>query len=86
MKRGVPPTLRNARTGLFTPPGINCFARSKSASEFVVFIGFSLQFFAFLCAFASLREGCGRNQTLRKGTATDLTQRRKGAEKRSVAC
>src|SRR5690606_37742794 len=27
-KNGSPPTARNARTGEFTPPGINCFARA----------------------------------------------------------
>src|SRR5690349_22700488 len=32
MKRGVPPTARNARTGEFTPPGMSAFARSKSCS------------------------------------------------------
>ena len=29
MNNGFPPTARNARTGEFTPPGINCFAFSK---------------------------------------------------------
>src|SRR4051794_3384850 len=29
MKRGVPPTARNARTGELTPPGITRWARSK---------------------------------------------------------
>src|SRR5579863_2409123 len=33
MKTGVPPTAWNARTGLFTPPGIARAARSKSARE-----------------------------------------------------
>src|SRR6202007_2320996 len=32
MKRGVPPTERNARTGEFTPPGMTFWARSNSAS------------------------------------------------------
>src|SRR5580765_4826942 len=32
MKRGVPPTARNARTGEFTPPGMTFWARSKSCS------------------------------------------------------
>ena len=32
MKRGVPPTAVNARTGEFTPPGVTARARSKSAS------------------------------------------------------
>ncbi|CUR61413.1 hypothetical protein NOCA1240516 [metagenome] len=32
MKRGVPPTALNARTGEFTPPGVTARARSKSAS------------------------------------------------------
>ena len=32
-KNGSPPTLRNARTGLFTPPGMYCFARAKSLEE-----------------------------------------------------
>src|ERR1700688_1655560 len=30
---GVPPTARNARTGLFTPPTRIFFARSKSSAE-----------------------------------------------------
>src|ERR1051325_8029142 len=34
MNSGFPPTLRNARTGELTPPGINCCARSKIASDF----------------------------------------------------
>ena len=29
---GVPPTLPNARTGEFTPPGVTFFARSNHAS------------------------------------------------------
>ena len=33
MKRGVPPTARNARTGLFTPPGMTAPARSNSCWE-----------------------------------------------------
>src|SRR5947209_8917012 len=33
MKGGVPPTLRNARTGELTPPGISVCARAKSASD-----------------------------------------------------
>ena len=33
MKRGVPPTALNARTGEFTPPGVTAFARANSASE-----------------------------------------------------
>src|SRR3954454_2483994 len=32
MNRGVPPTEPKARTGEFTPPGINWRARSKSSS------------------------------------------------------
>src|SRR5688572_28946548 len=32
MKRGVPPTARNARTGEFTPPGITCIARANNSS------------------------------------------------------
>src|SRR6186713_2255297 len=32
MKRGVPPTARNARTGELTPPGITRRARSNRAS------------------------------------------------------
>ena len=32
IKRGVPPTEPNARTGEFTPPGISWRARSKSSS------------------------------------------------------
>src|SRR5689334_16770845 len=33
MKRGVPPTPRNARTGEFTPPGINSDARANNSSD-----------------------------------------------------
>src|SRR5215218_4959310 len=33
MKRGVPPTALNARTGEFTPPGVTARARSKSSSD-----------------------------------------------------
>src|SRR3982750_855156 len=36
MKCGVPPTARKARTGEFTPPGITCLARSKSAAFVIV--------------------------------------------------
>src|SRR5512141_2045755 len=32
MKRGVPPTERKARTGEFTPPGMDFCARSNSCS------------------------------------------------------
>jgi len=32
MKRGVPPTAVNARTGEFTPPGVTARARSNQAS------------------------------------------------------
>src|ERR1035438_7661169 len=35
MKMGCPPTLRNARTGEFTPPGIFSTARRNSSSDFV---------------------------------------------------
>src|SRR5512146_361600 len=38
MNRGCPPTDRNARTGLFTPPGISCWASAKSLADLVVFI------------------------------------------------
>src|SRR6185369_3706853 len=38
MKRGVPPTPRNARTGEFTPPGINSCALMNSFSDFVVIL------------------------------------------------
>src|SRR5688500_17676978 len=34
MNGGSPPTALNARTGLFTPPGITFFARSNSAADF----------------------------------------------------
>jgi hypothetical protein len=34
--RGVPPIEPNARTGLFTPPGITLHARSNNASDFVI--------------------------------------------------
>ena len=30
MNRGVPPTLRKARTGLLTPPGIHCWAAQRA--------------------------------------------------------
>ena len=33
MKRGVPPTASNARTGEFTPPGVTARARPKSSSD-----------------------------------------------------
>src|SRR5580692_7505437 len=33
MKGGVPPTLRNARTGELTPPGISFWARANRSSE-----------------------------------------------------
>src|SRR6185312_16413760 len=33
MKRGVPPTAVNARTGEFTPPGIRAHASAKSFAE-----------------------------------------------------
>jgi len=33
MKRGTPPTARQARTGLFTPPGICAHASPKSFSD-----------------------------------------------------
>ena len=36
MKRGVPPTALNARTGEFTPPGIRRCARAKSSSDWVM--------------------------------------------------
>src|SRR5581483_6351549 len=36
MKRGVPPTARNARTGEFTPPGMLRWARWNSESERVI--------------------------------------------------
>jgi hypothetical protein len=32
MKRGVPPTERNARTGELTPPGVVCCARANKDS------------------------------------------------------
>src|SRR5260370_39670632 len=35
MKRGVPPTARNARTGEFTPPGMTFWARSNSCELFI---------------------------------------------------
>src|SRR5215471_5256029 len=38
MKMGLPPTLRNARTGEFTPPGMRSRARWKRASDLSVFI------------------------------------------------
>src|SRR5262249_25315105 len=44
MKRGVPPTPRNARTGLLTPPGITFLARSNRAVDcgYLSFIGSSV--------------------------------------------
>ena len=33
MKRGVPPTERNARTGELTPPGVTARARARRAAE-----------------------------------------------------
>jgi hypothetical protein len=36
MKRGVPPTDPNARTGELTPPGIIVFARANSLLEVFV--------------------------------------------------
>src|SRR5436190_14708388 len=33
MKRGVPPTPRNARTGEFTPPGMSSIALVNSSSD-----------------------------------------------------
>ena len=36
---GVPPTLPNARTGEFTPPGVTFFARSNHASLCCRFLG-----------------------------------------------
>src|SRR5438552_3011668 len=38
MKSGSPPTARNARTGLFTPPGNSPFARENSFCDFAVFM------------------------------------------------
>ena len=38
MKRGVPPTLPKALTGLFTPPGKSVFAFSNNCSDFFVLI------------------------------------------------
>jgi len=38
MKMGVPPTLLNARTGEFTPPGMEVWAREKREVEVEVFI------------------------------------------------
>ncbi len=35
MKGGDPPTLRNARTGELTPPGISFWALEKMRSELV---------------------------------------------------
>src|SRR5689334_6784327 len=38
MKRGVPPTLRKARTGLLTPPGMTSWAAAKSSAERAVLL------------------------------------------------
>ena len=35
-KNGSPPTLRKARTGEFTPPGMSSFAAAKSLDEMLV--------------------------------------------------
>src|SRR5688572_5287513 len=40
MKGGVPPTARNARTGLFTPPTMSFWARSKMVADLEWFMGF----------------------------------------------
>ncbi len=44
MKSGCPPTLRNARTGEFTPPGIFSTARRNSSSDFVCVISIETAF------------------------------------------
>src|SRR5699024_9783366 len=36
MNGGTPPTARNARTGLFTPPGMTLRAASNAAADFSV--------------------------------------------------
>ena len=36
IKGGLPPTDRNARTGLLTPPGISFWADSHSLSEILL--------------------------------------------------
>src|SRR5690349_2482823 len=41
MNNGFPPTERNARTGLLTPPGVTRTARSKSDWDRLRFIGLS---------------------------------------------
>src|SRR5260370_5274252 len=41
MKTGCPPTLRKARTGEFTPPGIFSTARRNNSSDFVWVISMS---------------------------------------------
>ena len=46
-KRGDPPTERNARTGELTPPGINFFARSKSSSDWFMFLESSVCVFLY---------------------------------------
>ena len=33
MNRGVPPTARKARTGLFTPPGVSFWPRAKRSAD-----------------------------------------------------
>jgi hypothetical protein len=38
MNRGFPPTALNARTGLFTPPGIKAIALWKSFFDFSKFL------------------------------------------------
>src|SRR5437868_6680068 len=38
MNLGVPPTFRKARTGEFTPPGIDSCARANKVSDLAVFM------------------------------------------------
>src|SRR4030095_526938 len=44
MNLGVPPTPRNARTGEFTPPGINSSAVANNCSELLLLIGLDCMF------------------------------------------
>src|SRR3990172_4846520 len=38
IKMGCPPTALNARTGLFTPPGINCCAAWNNSMDLSLFM------------------------------------------------
>src|SRR4029450_7796487 len=63
MKRGVPPTARNARTGEFTPPGVTRRPRSNRASEAGAAGGYAVMS-AILSSAPAVGDGCqGRAQS-----------------------